>query len=63
MILAFVIGMLATGGLIVAAALLSDRASRLHDDAMWTDRDDEFVDEDHERIKRAQLLSNGGTIE
>lgn len=62
MILAFILGMLTTGGLIVAAALLSDRASRLHDDAMWTERDDEFMDEDHERHRRAQLLSNGGTL-
>lgn len=62
MILIGILGLLATGGLIVAAALLSDRASRLHDDAMWTRRDDEFMDEDFERHRRAQLMSIGETL-
>ena len=62
MILAFILGMLATGGLIVAAALLSHKASKLHDDAMWTKREDQFTDEDHERFKRAQLMSVGETL-
>lgn len=62
MILIGILGLLATGGLIVMAALLADRASRLHDDAMWTRREDEFMDEDHARFKRAQLLKNGGAI-
>lgn len=62
MILIGILGLLATGGLIVADALLSHRASRLHDDAMWTNREDEFVDEDHDRFRRAQLMSIGETI-
>lgn len=59
MILIGILGLLATGGLIVWAAI---KAGKLHDDAMWTRRDDEFMDEDHQRFRRAQLLNNGGTI-
>lgn len=59
MILIGILGLLATGGLIAWAAI---KAGKLRDDAMWTRRDDEFMDEDFERHRRAQLLSNGGTI-